>query len=156
METGAGSRPDPCASSTRVWADPDHSRDAQRGCHRTDTPDGTSRAGRRAMLERTLTAAGGPAIRVRAVTLYVTRGRDAGRSVRVDRPAFVIGTGETADLRLTDPAVSREHVWLALGTSGVRLRDTSSKNGTSLAGVRVREVTITHDTTIVLGTTTIV
>ena len=51
---------------------------------------------------------GASALRVRAATLHVKRGPDAGRDVRVDRPSFVVGTGDTADLRLNDPTVSRE------------------------------------------------
>jgi transcriptional regulator with PAS, ATPase and Fis domain len=94
-------------------------------------------------------------IRVRAATLRVTKGPDAGLTTRVDRPSFVIGSGPGADLRVADPAVSREHVRLLLGASGIRLRDEGSKNGTHMGGARVHDVTLTSDAAITLGATTI-
>ncbi len=94
-------------------------------------------------------------VRVRALALEVVEGPDAGRSVRADRPVFVIGTGEGADLRLTDSAVSREHVRLSLREGGVLLRDESSKNGTWLGSVRIAEALITASTVVSLGGTRI-
>src|SRR5262245_34723968 len=82
---------------------------------------------------RTVTVAqAAGAFRVRAVSVHVTKGPDAGRSVRVEQPSFVIGVGDAADFRLTDPGVSREHVRLTLTPVGVKLRDGGSKNGTYL------------------------
>ena len=49
-------------------------------------------------------------LRVHAAVLDVRSGPDAGRQARIDRPTFVVGTGDAADLRLTDGTVSREHV----------------------------------------------
>ncbi|MCA9585253.1 MAG: sigma 54-interacting transcriptional regulator [Myxococcales bacterium] len=94
-------------------------------------------------------------VRVRAASLHVAKGPDAGRAVKIDQPTFVIGVGESADLRLSDPAVSREHVRLALGPSGVRVRDEGSKNGTYLGGARVHDVTLTSDAALTLGATTV-
>ena len=62
-------------------------------------------------------------IKLRAATLRVTKGPDAGRAVKIDQPSFVIGVGEGADFRLTDPAVSREHLRFALQPTGIRVRD---------------------------------
>jgi transcriptional regulator with PAS, ATPase and Fis domain len=92
-------------------------------------------------------------LRLRAVELSVKSGPDAGRSARIERPSFVIGTGEAADLRLSDPTVSREHIRLALTEHGIHLRDDGSRNGTWLGGVRIADVTITSDTVIDLGAT---
>ena len=92
-------------------------------------------------------------LRVRAVAIEVTAGPDAGRRARIDRPLFVIGTGDGADMRLTDGTVSREHLRIALSPAGVRLRDEGSKNGTFLGGVRVHDVTLTADARVELGTT---
>jgi transcriptional regulator with PAS, ATPase and Fis domain len=104
----------------------------------------------------TKTVAGGPAIlRVKAVTIHVTKGPDAGRIVRVDQPSFVIGVGDAADFRLSDPGVSREHLRLTLTPQGVRLRDGGSKNGTYLGGARIHEITLTSDAAVVIGGTTI-
>jgi transcriptional regulator with PAS, ATPase and Fis domain len=118
---------------------------------------GATRGGSAALsrLERTFTVDDRRAMKVRAAVLHVKRGRDAGLCARIDRPSFVIGTGEIADLRLTDPAVSRDHVRLSLLTEGLRVRDDSSKNGTLLAGVRIRDALVKQDTAIVVGGTTI-
>ncbi len=95
------------------------------------------------------------ALQVRSAKLVITKGPDAGRSATIDQPTFVIGTGQSADVRLGDPAVSREHVRVSLLPNGVRIRDDGSKNGTWLGGVRVREVLLSSDASIVVGGTTI-
>jgi transcriptional regulator with PAS, ATPase and Fis domain len=92
-------------------------------------------------------------MRLRAVVLEVVEGPDAGRTVRADRPVFVVGTGEGADLRLGDGTVSREHLRLTLREGGVHLRDEGSKNGTWLGTVRVADVTLTADAVLELGGT---
>ena len=93
----------------------------------------------------------GPMLRVHAATVAVTAGADAGRQARIDRPTFVIGTGDGADLQLSDGAVSREHVRLSLSPAGVHVRDTGSKNGTWIGAMRVSDVTLTADTVIEVG-----
>src|SRR5436309_1808230 len=94
-------------------------------------------------------------LRVRAVKLEVTAGPDAGRRARVDRPRYVVGTGDTADLRLTDTTISREHLRLSLSPDGVSVHDGGSKNGTWMGGARLASATLTADTVLMLGTTTI-
>jgi transcriptional regulator with PAS, ATPase and Fis domain len=87
--------------------------------------------------------------------LEVTNGADKGRRVRIDRPTFIIGSGESADLRLSDGAISREHLRISLSPSGVHLVDEGSKNGSWIGGLRIADVTITRDTALELGTTSI-
>jgi transcriptional regulator with PAS, ATPase and Fis domain len=94
-------------------------------------------------------------MRVRAVTLHVTKGPDAGRVARVDQPTFTIGVGDAVDLRLTDPGISREHLRLMLGPGGVRLRDEGSKNGTYMGSARIHELTLTGDAAVTIGGTTV-
>jgi transcriptional regulator with PAS, ATPase and Fis domain len=94
-------------------------------------------------------------MRVHAATLEVLSGADAGRKARIEDPTFVVGSGDTADMRLGDGAVSREHLRLSLSPAGVHLRDTGSKNGTWIGGMRVADVTLTGDTTIEIGKTQI-
>ncbi len=89
------------------------------------------------------------------MSLHVTKGADAGRSILIEQPSFVIGVGEAADFRLTDPGVSREHVRLTLTPAGVKVRDGGSKNGTYLGTSRVHELTLTRDAAIQIGETTI-
>ncbi len=106
-------------------------------------------------LEDTLDDPQSVVLRVRAASLEVTAGPDAGKRARVDRPVLVVGTGRAADLVLTDDTVSREHVRISLGEAGVRLVDEGSKNGTWTGTTRVADVTLTADTTITVGATTL-
>ncbi|MBK6694869.1 MAG: sigma 54-dependent Fis family transcriptional regulator [Myxococcales bacterium] len=99
-------------------------------------------------------AASASAFRVRAVSLRILKGSEQGITARVDRPLFIIGSGQTADLRISDPGVSREHLRILLDLSGARLQDTS-KNGTYIGGMRVRDATLSQDTAITIGGTTI-
>jgi DNA-binding NtrC family response regulator len=98
---------------------------------------------------------------VRAAALRVVSSpspADVGLTARVDREGslrFVIGGGDAADLRLADPAVSREHLRVVLGPNGVRLLDDGSKNGTFLGAVRISDATLTEDAAVVLGGTTL-
>lgn len=88
-------------------------------------------------------------------SLEVTRGPDVGFKRRLDEPSLTIGSGPLCGLRLSDPAISREHMRLELGPHGVALRDGGSKNGTWLGGTRVDSALLTADATLRLGGTTI-
>jgi transcriptional regulator with PAS, ATPase and Fis domain len=94
-------------------------------------------------------------VRVHAANLEITSGPDAGRAVRIDRPIFIIGTGDSADLRLSDPTVSREHVRLMLTPNGLEMRDEGSKNGTWIGCLRIRETLVTAETAFKIGTTSL-
>ncbi|HSO38159.1 MAG TPA: sigma-54-dependent Fis family transcriptional regulator, partial [Labilithrix sp.] len=94
-------------------------------------------------------------VKVRSATLRVVDGPDAGRSALIDQPIFVVGTGESADLRLTSPAVSREHIRCSLLAHGVRVHDPGSKNGTFINNLRIHDVTVPSDTAFTLGGTTL-
>src|SRR5688572_5832483 len=112
----------------------------------------------RRMTDAIDTRVGGPLrpLRVRAVQLAVTGGPDRGLTARIDSPTrFVIGTGEDADLRVTDPTVSREHLRLHLSTAGVHARDEGSTNGTWMSGVRIGEATFATSVDLELGDTTV-
>jgi DNA-binding NtrC family response regulator len=92
---------------------------------------------------------------VRAATLVVVRGPDAGRDRRLDEPSLTIGSGPAAGLRLTDGTVSREHVRLALASDGIVVSDGGSKNGTWIGSLRIHRSVITSDVALRLGATTI-
>jgi len=65
----------------------------------------------------------------------------AGSRRRVELPApgrsLVIGRGETCDVPLPDPDLSRDHARLTRGWSGTTVADLGSKNGTSVDGERI-------------------
>ncbi|MBX3226062.1 MAG: sigma 54-dependent Fis family transcriptional regulator [Labilithrix sp.] len=94
-------------------------------------------------------------IRVKSAHVSVTNGPDAGRSARIDRPSFLIGTGPTADLRLSDDTVSREHLRFTLQEDGIHVRDVGSRNGTWLGTVRMNDVVVAQSTSFLAGSTTI-
>lgn len=96
---------------------------------------------------------GGAAFEVRPLLIQIASGPDAGTTREVDLPTFVIGSGSSADLVLNDATVSREHCRLSLGSEGVRLCDSGSKNGTFISGNRVADVHLLCDTTVLVGKT---
>jgi transcriptional regulator with PAS, ATPase and Fis domain len=105
--------------------------------------------------DSTLSLGGRMSLKVRAATIHVAKGPDSGRQAKVDQVSFIVGVGESADLRLTDPAVSREHLRIALGVNGLRVRDEGSKNGSYLGGTRIHEVTLVNDAALTIGGSTL-
>jgi transcriptional regulator with PAS, ATPase and Fis domain len=105
--------------------------------------------------ETTNVAMGAPdaTLRVHAAAIEITAGPDAGGHARIAKPLFVIGSGASADLRVTDDTVSREHIRLQLTPSGLVLRDEGSTNGTWMGGIRIRDITITSGAQITIGAT---
>jgi hypothetical protein len=62
-----------------------------------------------------------------------------------DRPArlalsgvHVLGRGETSDLRLSDPCLSRRHARISVSGAEVRVEDLGGRNGTRVNGRRLR------------------
>jgi DNA-binding NtrC family response regulator len=88
-------------------------------------------------------------------TVEVLAGPDGGKSVKVERPSFSIGTHETNDLVLTDDAVSKHHLEIHVVPDGYRIVDLSSSNGSYLGGVRITDITVIEPVTLQLGTTTL-
>lgn len=90
------------------------------------------------------------------VTVSVSRGPDAGKTFAAEpRASATVGTGEGTDLRLTDPTVSRYHVELEPTSSGVRVRDLGSLNGTYLGRARIAAAEVPQGTALTLGDSTI-
>ena len=83
----------------------------------------------------------------------VLRGPDEGRTA-VLRDALVIGTHESAGLKLTDTNVSRYHAELIARSDGVVVRDLKSTNGTFLGAGRVEEALLVEaEATVRVGKT---
>ena len=79
-------------------------------------------------------------------------------------PGLVVGRGTEAQLRISDPGVSREHVEFSIGrTSGdgrardlqVEVRDLGSTNGMLVDGQKVTSAGVGNGSTVVIGKTTI-
>jgi transcriptional regulator with PAS, ATPase and Fis domain len=88
-----------------------------------------------------------------SVELVVIDGPDRGKKLVVAEATAVVGTAPSAQLRLTDPTVSRLHCEVQLRSEGVRLIDTASTNGTFVDGVRVRDAYLSSGSTLRLGGT---
>ena len=71
--------------------------------------------------------------------------------IRLSRGVMHIGRGLAADLRLDDDSVSRRHAILLDRTSGVRILDDRSSNGTFVNGRRTMEAELRDGDVLVLG-----
>jgi DNA-binding NtrC family response regulator len=101
-------------------------------------------------------AKGGAEVRlIQTCTVEILSGPDVGKSAKMDKPLYRIGSHESNDLVLTDDSVSKHHLEIAVAPDGYRIVDLSSSNGTFMGGVKIGEVTIVEPVTLSIGTTTI-
>jgi DNA-binding NtrC family response regulator len=100
---------------------------------------------------------GGDAVvlRTRTVHLEVLSGPSAGQATVVAGSEIRIGSGPGMDLLLLDNAVSRHHVTLRGGRSGLRVVDAGSRNGTTLDGVRVLDAFARQGSILGMGASTL-
>jgi len=87
-------------------------------------------------------------------TVRVLAGPDAGREFAVPAGASVIGRDRAADLRLTDPMVSKQHARLNVGES-VEVLDLNSANGVIVGGGQVTRAALSPSDVVVLGDTSL-
>ncbi|WP_437782813.1 sigma 54-interacting transcriptional regulator [Sorangium sp. So ce1097] len=78
-------------------------------------------------------------------------GKPASRSMVLDGDFIRIGSHPSNDLVLADRAVSRFHCIIERVKPAFRLTDVGSRNGTSIAGVRVRDADVLPECRIELG-----
>ena len=72
-------------------------------------------------------------------------------------PGLVVGRGTEADLRITDPGVSRRHVEFVVppgDAAGLEVRDLGSTNGMLVDGHRSTHTRVQDGTTVKIGNTT--
>ena len=91
-------------------------------------------------------------MRVRRFRLEVASGPDAGKVYVSASDRAVIGTHDSANLVLTDRAVSRFHAELEIAATQVILADLGSRNGTAVDDVPVLRAPLRDGATIALGT----
>lgn len=74
-------------------------------------------------------------------------------------PGIIIGRGSSADLRINDPGVSREHAQINVTGLGFDLDyeivDLDSSNGVQVNGQKVKQAVLHDGSTIVIGSTTL-
>lgn len=82
-----------------------------------------------------------------------------GRRIPLTAPGLVIGRGSEADLRITDPGVSRKHAELRVDDAGytprVSIVDLGSTNGLSVNGRRTTQEDLADGAKIRIGNTTL-
>ncbi|MFO0762069.1 MAG: sigma 54-interacting transcriptional regulator [Byssovorax sp.] len=90
---------------------------------------------------------------VRRFRLEVIEGPDRGAVSVSEGPELSIGTAASNHVVLRDTAVSRHHCAITADSEGFLLRDLGSKNGTTLAGFRVRGAYVNPGAVIGAGAT---
>ncbi|HPU13960.1 MAG TPA: DUF3662 and FHA domain-containing protein [Aeromicrobium sp.] len=73
----------------------------------------------------------------------------------VNPPGLTIGRGSTADLKIDDPGISRNHAEIVFLGGGVEVRDLGSTNGVIVDGRNVKSATLQDGSQVRLGNTTI-
>ncbi len=88
--------------------------------------------------------------------LVVVGGPDAGRRHPLFPPGVAVGRAPVAGLVVDDESLSREHLYVAVGSSGVTVEDRASTNGVVVDGAPVGTVTpVDATSTVVIGSTTL-
>ena len=94
-------------------------------------------------------------ISVTSATLEVSSGPGAGRLLAIDAGGSVLGSAGDCDMQLSDNLVSRRHVQLRADPDGIRVTDLGSRNGTFVADMRIRDVTLATDARLLIGGTSL-
>jgi two-component system, NtrC family, response regulator GlrR len=108
-----------------------------------------------ANLLRTVAKGGAEVRLIQTCAVELLSGPDVGKSAKMDKPIYRIGSHESNDLVLGDDSVSKHHLEIAVVPDGYRITDLSSSNGTFMGGVKVGEVTVVEPVTLTIGTTTL-
>jgi hypothetical protein len=66
---------------------------------------------------------------------------------------ITVGSHPNSDIRVSDPAVSRNHCLIEQSRRAVTIRDCGSKNGIWINGTRIDEYVLTPGTVIIIGAT---
>src|SRR4051794_39456423 len=85
------------------------------------------------------------------LAVRVVRGPGVGREIEIGAGEVRIGSHPSNQLVLDDSRVSRFHLRLVADERGLRAIDLDSANGTSIAGMRVRDVYVGDGAVLELG-----
>jgi transcriptional regulator with PAS, ATPase and Fis domain len=107
--------------------------------------------GRRAALRTDRITDAKGSVLIDRVVVVVERGPSAGKRLSSAREKVIVGTHESCDLRLDDPAVSRFHCELTPVDGRLQIRDLGSRNGTFVDGVSVLHAFVAPASRIRLG-----
>jgi DNA-binding NtrC family response regulator len=91
-------------------------------------------------------------VNLRTLQVRVIEGPDTGQCCQADRhEPLTIGSSDDNQLTLSDPLVSRYHLELQRGASGVQLTDLGSRNGSFVGATRLVQAIVAPGTAISLG-----
>jgi hypothetical protein len=80
----------------------------------------------------------------------------AGKSYEVSKPTVVIGRSREADIRVSDPNISRRHAEIRQEGSTYWIVDLDSTNGVAVNGRTLKRAKLDHEDRITLGSTELV
>jgi len=89
-----------------------------------------------------------------AATLTVLSGPDSGRGFPLPEGTSYLGRGNDADVRLSDPLISKRHARITV-TDTVEITDMGSANGLMIGGVRVPRAVLRPQDSVIVGDTAI-
>lgn len=89
------------------------------------------------------------------LSLAVIEGSDSGEIFNIDKPSCTIGRAET-DFVINDQDVSRQHALLEIKGNKYIIKDLDSTNGTYVDDKEIKEETVSNQTEIRIGTTTLI
>ncbi len=98
----------------------------------------------------------GARLKLRRSILVVEAGPDRGMELELRGRVVIVGRSPDAQLRLSDPTVSREHVRIEPEVDRYRVKDLGSKSGTRVNGVAVESAVLEPGLRVELGSTTLV
>jgi DNA-binding NtrC family response regulator len=93
----------------------------------------------------------GPAWNVRRCRFTILNGANQGAVAMLSSPFFRVGKDPTCEVLIPDVSVSRKHLEVRLTNEGFELTDVGSRNGTWIAGMKVRNVVLRGSAEVVLG-----
>ena len=87
--------------------------------------------------------------------LIVLAGSAMGEMFKIVRPQTIIGRGQTAQVRMMDDGISREHCEIQVEGDSMILHDLGSTNGTFCRGLRVDRHVLEDGDKILVGSSTV-
>jgi diguanylate cyclase (GGDEF)-like protein len=87
--------------------------------------------------------------------LIVLAGSAMGEMFKITRPQTIIGRGQTAQVRMMDDGISREHCEIQIEGDSMILHDLGSTNGTFCRGLRVDRHVLEDGDKILVGSSTV-
>jgi diguanylate cyclase (GGDEF)-like protein len=87
----------------------------------------------------------------RVPCLVVLRGREAGRVIALGSDPCILGRGDRAQVRLSDPGISREHARVRVRSERLLIEDLGSTNGVLCHGRRIRQALLGDGDCVMLG-----